>query len=379
MVVKPARGEQGEGITVGVTSADDLDAALARAREQYPDVLIEQRAPGDDLRLVVIDGEVVAAAMRRPAEVVGTGRHTVRDLIEAQSRRRAAATGGESTHPDRRRDRGDRRGAGWSLDDVLPEGVRLRVRRTANLHRAARSTTSPPRCTPTVRGRGAAAEAIGIPVTGLDLLVPDVTARTTCSSRPTSGPGWPTTSRSRPRAFVDLLFPGSPALLGRGPPRRRPGDRASPSAGAHHDLDSQLGSRLLRVAPGRQLYQPEVAVHVALAGARHRAGGGRADQDGGVHLHWRACSSRTTPVTSATRGWPRSITTSPMKRSSRLAASSHASSPPTRSPPAAPTHTQRVQDVDHRLGGQPPVRRDHDGAQRRGVQALTDGVIGGRA
>ena len=62
-------------------------------------MLIEQRAHGDDLRLVVIDGAVVAAAIRRPAQVIGTGQHTVRELIEAESRRRSAATGGESRIP----------------------------------------------------------------------------------------------------------------------------------------------------------------------------------------------------------------------------------------------------------------------------------------
>src|SRR5690606_15267717 len=89
VVVKPVRGEQGLGITVGVETPEALEAALARAREHCPDVLIEERAPGDDLRLVVIDGKVVAAAVRRPAEVVGTGEHTVRDLVVAQSRRRS--------------------------------------------------------------------------------------------------------------------------------------------------------------------------------------------------------------------------------------------------------------------------------------------------
>lgn len=107
VVVKPTRGEQGKGITVGVSGPEELDAALVRAREEHPHVLIEQRAPGDDLRLVVIDGKVVAAALRRPAEVVGTGHHTVRELIEAQSRRRAAATGASpafrSTRSPRRR------------------------------------------------------------------------------------------------------------------------------------------------------------------------------------------------------------------------------------------------------------------------------------
>ena len=76
----------------------------------------------------------MAAAVRRPATVVGTGRHTVRDLVEAQSRRRAAATGGESTIPLDDETARTVAGAGRALDDVLPEGERLAVRRTANLH-----------------------------------------------------------------------------------------------------------------------------------------------------------------------------------------------------------------------------------------------------
>ena len=62
-------------------------------------MLIEQRAPGDDLRLVVIDGKVVAAALRKPAEMVGTGKHTRAGAVATQSRRRWAATGGESQIP----------------------------------------------------------------------------------------------------------------------------------------------------------------------------------------------------------------------------------------------------------------------------------------
>ena len=45
VVVKPTRGEQGKGITVRVDGPDELEAALARAREHCPEVLIEQRAP----------------------------------------------------------------------------------------------------------------------------------------------------------------------------------------------------------------------------------------------------------------------------------------------------------------------------------------------
>ena len=155
VVVKPTRGEQGKGITVGVSGPDELDAALVRAREEHPNVLIEQRAAGDDLRLVVIDGKVVAAALRQPAEILGTGHHTVRELIEAQSRRREAATGGESRIPIDDVTEATVKEAGWSFEDVLPEGQLLRVRRTANLHQGGTIHDVTAKVNPApVRGRG---------------------------------------------------------------------------------------------------------------------------------------------------------------------------------------------------------------------------------
>jgi GNAT-family acetyltransferase (TIGR03103 family) len=214
VVVKPTRGEQGKGITVGVDGPDELDSALARAREQHPEVLIEQRAKGDDLRLVVIDSKVVAAAVRRPAEIAGTGHHTVRELIEAQSRRRAAATGGESRIPVDAVTEATVAEAGWSFDDVLPEGRRLRVRRTANLHQGGTihdvtAEVNPELCRVAVT----AAQAIGIPVTGIDLLVPDVTKDEYVFIEANERPGL---ANHEPQptaaAFVDYLFPTTPGL-----------------------------------------------------------------------------------------------------------------------------------------------------------------------
>ncbi|WP_026356503.1 N-acetylglutaminylglutamine synthetase [Mycobacterium sp. 141] len=214
VVVKPTRGEQGKGITVGVGSDAELDAALERAREQHPEVLIEQRAPGNDLRLVVIDGKVVAAAIRKPAEITGTGAHTVRELIEAQSRRRAAATGGESRIPMDDITSATVAEAGWALDDVLPEGEHLRVRRTANLHQGGTihdvtAEVNPELCRVAVT----AAAAIGIPVTGIDLLVPDITGREYVFIEANERPGL---ANHEPQptaaAFIDYLFPGQPGL-----------------------------------------------------------------------------------------------------------------------------------------------------------------------
>lgn len=214
VVVKPTRGEQGKGITVGVDGSDELDAALARAREHCPEVLIEQRARGDDLRLVVIDGKVVAAAIRKPAEVIGTGRHSVRDLIDAESRRRAAVTGGESRIPLDDVTEGTVREAGWSPEEVLPEGIRLRVRRTANLHQGGTIHDVTAKVSPELsRVAVKMAEAIGIPVTGIDLLVPDVSHDEYVFIEANERPGL---ANHEPQptaaAFIDFLFPGHPRL-----------------------------------------------------------------------------------------------------------------------------------------------------------------------
>jgi GNAT-family acetyltransferase (TIGR03103 family) len=215
VVVKPTRGEQGKGITVGVTADhghDDLVAAVARALEEYPEVLIEQRVIGNDLRLVVIDGRVVAAALRMPPEIIGTGEHTVRDLIVAESRRRSAATGGESRIPLDAITEATVIEAGWQFDGVLPQGTRLRVRLTANLHQGGTihdvtTEVNPELCRVAV----VAAEAIGIPVTGIDLLVPDVAGDDYAFIEANERPGL---ANHEPQptaaAFIDYLFPGQP-------------------------------------------------------------------------------------------------------------------------------------------------------------------------
>jgi len=215
VVVKPTRGEQDKAITVGVTAdngPDELAAALARARQQHPEVLIEQRMPGDDLRLVVIDGRVVAAALRMPPEIIGTGDRSVRELIASESRRRSAATGGESRIPLDDITEATVAEAGWMLDDVLPQGDRLCVRRTANLHQGGTIHDVTAKVNPELcRVAVVAAEAVGIPVTGIDLVVPDVTGTDYAFIEANERPGL---ANHEPQptaaAFIDYLFPGHP-------------------------------------------------------------------------------------------------------------------------------------------------------------------------
>jgi GNAT-family acetyltransferase (TIGR03103 family) len=211
LVVKPARGEQGRGITVGVREDDGLARAVEFALQFCPDVLIEELVDGEDLRVLVIDREVVAAAVRRPAEVVGDGRRPLAELIASTSRRRERATDGESRIPldDTTAEVvGD---AGYALDDVPPHGERIRVRRTANLHTGGTIEDVTDQLHPAIADAAVrAATALDIPVTGIDFLVPAVDGPDHVFIEANERPGLanhepqPTAER-----FLDLLFPES--------------------------------------------------------------------------------------------------------------------------------------------------------------------------
>ena len=211
VVVKPASGEQGAGISVDVRDKASLHTAIEEARQYCATVLLEEYFRGTDLRIIVIDGRVVAAATRRPPRVQGTGQDTVQKLIEKQSRRRQAATGGESSIPvDRETERcvGE---AGYGLEDVLPYGETITVRKTANLHTGGTIHDVTTKLHPTLRQAAIdAAAAIGIPVTGLDLIVPDAESADYVIIEANERPGLanhepqPTAER-----FIDLLFPST--------------------------------------------------------------------------------------------------------------------------------------------------------------------------
>lgn len=211
IVVKPCRGEGGAGITVGATSVDGLRAAVRSARATCDCVLLEAMVPGEDLRVLVIDGAVVAASVRRPPAVTGDGTSTVRQLVEARNEARAAELGANMVTPLDDITEASVRAAGHDLDDVLDEGEEVQVRRTANLHTGGTIHDMTPCLHPTLAEaaiRGTA--AIGLPVAGIDLMVTSPEAPEHVFIEVNEQPGLanhepqPTAQR-----YLDLLFPAT--------------------------------------------------------------------------------------------------------------------------------------------------------------------------
>jgi len=209
IVVKPALGEQGKGISVGVRTEEELAHALQRAQKEGGHVVLEQFCSGQDLRIVVIGYKVVAAAIRRPAEVTGDGQSTLAQLIERHSARRAAATSGESRIPMDAETERCLAGQGLTMASVPEDGQRVQVRKTANLHTGGTIHDVTASLHPTLRAAAeSAARALRIPVVGLDFLVPAPDQEEYVIIEANERPGLanhepqPTAQR-----FVDLLFP----------------------------------------------------------------------------------------------------------------------------------------------------------------------------
>ena len=84
VVVKPTDGNHGRGVSTNLTTQEDIEAAYKLAAEEGSEVLVERFIPGDEHRLLVVGGKLVAAAKGETAWVTGDGVSTVTQLIDAQ-------------------------------------------------------------------------------------------------------------------------------------------------------------------------------------------------------------------------------------------------------------------------------------------------------
>ncbi|MCK0150554.1 hypothetical protein MWU54_11000 [Marivita sp. S6314] len=93
VVLKPSRGRQGLGVTVGIYDDVALKEAwsYARSSRRQSPIMMEETFVGCDLRAVILDKKVVCAYLKIPPNVIGDGRSTVQELVDAKNTRRAVS------------------------------------------------------------------------------------------------------------------------------------------------------------------------------------------------------------------------------------------------------------------------------------------------
>ena len=176
-VIKPARDSAGgDGVTTNVRTPRDLRRAALAASLVSRNVLIERQIPGDVYRLLYLDGILLDALRRRPPTVVGDGRSSIRQLIEAENRRRVekrglAANKRITLTEDCRRTLDSAR---WSLRSVPPAGVEVIVKTATNESAESDSESVLDSIGNPLRAEGArAASVLGIRLAGLDVITAD--------------------------------------------------------------------------------------------------------------------------------------------------------------------------------------------------------------
>jgi cyanophycin synthetase len=82
VVVKPCDTDYGDGVSIRLTSIEEVREAFANAKAWSNEVLVESYVPGTLFRLLIIDNRLVGAVRRESPYVIGDGHRTIRELVE---------------------------------------------------------------------------------------------------------------------------------------------------------------------------------------------------------------------------------------------------------------------------------------------------------
>src|SRR5687768_851861 len=229
VIVKPLDASHGRGISGRLDSNDEVREAFRKAIRLNHRVVVEKYAEGCDHRVLVVDGKVAAVAERRPAQVMGDGKSTVRELIDSENM-------------DPRRGKGHRNvltmlpcdattieylaNSGMTLDSVPEDGQRVLLRGTANLSTGGTAIDRTDDIHPdNVTACEMAAGVVGLDIAGIDILTPDISVPLRENGaviiEVNAGPGVrmhtnPTEGEPRNVAapMLDMLFPpGAPTTI----------------------------------------------------------------------------------------------------------------------------------------------------------------------
>ncbi|MDA1015305.1 MAG: cyanophycin synthetase [Planctomycetota bacterium] len=222
VAVKPEVGNHGRGITANVSDERQLETAFASAREVCESVIVEKTLTGFDFRVLVINGKLVAAALREPAHVVGDGSSSIRQLIDTANADPRRGFGHErSLTTITIDDMTDRLLAlrNYTVDAVLPAEEKLYLKSTANLSTGGTARDVTDQVHQDVRlmceriARLVGMDCIGIDIVAFGLAEP-LDPKSAGIVEVNAAPGFrmhldPTEGKARnvAKPFVEMLFP----------------------------------------------------------------------------------------------------------------------------------------------------------------------------
>jgi len=222
VVLKPLAGNHGRGVSINLKTAEEIEAAFEKAREHGRTIIVESFIEGFDHRLLVVNGELVAAAKREPGHVVGDGKHTIAELVAIVNDDPRRGVGHEKVLTRLEFDEQAERllkKIGYDQGTVLKKGEIVYLRSTANLSTGGTAIDVTDIIHPDNREMAIRAiRAIGLDIGGVDFLTSDISLSyrdaggAICEVN--AGPGFRmhvAPSEGTPRdvagPVIDMLFP----------------------------------------------------------------------------------------------------------------------------------------------------------------------------
>ena len=179
VVTKPYNGNHGRGISIRLTTDEEVAHGFNVAREHSRSVVVESFLEGDDHRLLVVNGELIAATRRTPGHVVGDGEHTIEQLIEIVNQDPRRGVGHEKVLTRLELDAQAQKmltRTGLTAGSVPEAGEVVYLRSTANLSTGGTATDVTDIIHPDNREMAErAVRAIGLDVGGVDFLSKNIT------------------------------------------------------------------------------------------------------------------------------------------------------------------------------------------------------------
>ena len=214
VVVKPADGDHGRSVFTNLMKREEIESACATVIAEGGGALVESYIRGSEYRLLIVGGQVVAAARGEKLAVVGDGKATVTELIDAQINTALEQRGDLVALKNNPRALQEVAHQGFAPDSVPPAGREVVIIRTGN---HSRDITD--RVHPSVAATASlAARIVGLDIAGVDLVCEDISqpleAQGGAIIGVNAGPGLlmhikPSEGEARPvgKAIVDHLFP----------------------------------------------------------------------------------------------------------------------------------------------------------------------------
>ncbi|PLT34427.1 cyanophycin synthetase [Bacillus sp. V5-8f] len=180
LVIKPLNGRQGQGVITNIKTKEQLFNVANCLDDHVDKFILERHYEGNDYRMLVVDGKLIAASLRVPPFVIGNGQATIRELINEENKNPLRGDGHEkamSKIPLNHTVSCYLEKLDLTLDSIPDKGKIIQVVGNANLSTGGKAIDVTDQVHPTIRKIAVtAAKAIGLDIAGIDFICKDISS-----------------------------------------------------------------------------------------------------------------------------------------------------------------------------------------------------------